>query len=88
MLQFLRKQSQSFFIRAVVIVIILVFMGFGVGTNLMNRQEAAIIFNGEEISKKKPHEIPRLGIARTFQNIELFHGMTTLDNILLGCHID
>jgi branched-chain amino acid transport system ATP-binding protein len=47
-----------------------------------------IRFNGEEISKKKPHEIPRLGIARTFQNLELFHGMSALGNILLGCHIE
>jgi branched-chain amino acid transport system ATP-binding protein len=56
--------------------------------NRICRQDSGEIrFNGEELSKKKPHEVPRLGIARTFQNIELFGGMTALDNILLGCHI-
>ena len=45
-----------------------------------------IRFNGNPISHLKPHEIAALGIARTFQNIELFANMTVLDNLLLGCH--
>jgi branched-chain amino acid transport system ATP-binding protein len=51
------------------------------------RQDSGdILFCGQELSNKKRHEVPRLGIARTFQNIELFGGMTVLDNILSGCH--
>ena len=46
-----------------------------------------IFFNDIDITKKKPHRVARLGIARTFQNIELFSHMTALDNILLGRHI-
>jgi branched-chain amino acid transport system ATP-binding protein len=55
--------------------------------NRICRQDSGdILFNGQELSHQKPHEVPRLGIARTFQNIELFEGMTVLDNILSGCH--
>ena len=55
--------------------------------NRICRQDSGdILFNGQELSHQKPHQVPRLGIARTFQNIELFEGMTVLDNILSGCH--
>jgi branched-chain amino acid transport system ATP-binding protein len=46
-----------------------------------------IIFNGREITRFRPHKVARFGISRTFQNIELFKGMTVLDNIKLGRHI-
>ncbi|MBI2902294.1 MAG: ABC transporter ATP-binding protein [Candidatus Methylomirabilis oxyfera] len=46
-----------------------------------------ILFNGKDIGPLKPHQRARLGISRTFQKIELFSGMTVLDNIRLGRHI-
>lgn len=46
-----------------------------------------IFFKDVDITKKKPHRVAKLGIARTFQNIELFSHMTALDNILLGRHM-
>ncbi len=46
-----------------------------------------IIFKGREIQRQKPDKIARLGIARTFQNIELFSHMTTMENLMLGRHI-
>ena len=45
-----------------------------------------VIFKGQEIQGKKPDIIARLGIARTFQNIELFSHMTTMENLMLGRH--
>lgn len=47
-------------------------------------QEGAITFRGEKRGQMKPHEAAKGGIARTFQNVALFKGMTTLDNIMTG----
>jgi len=43
-------------------------------------------FEGEDILKLRPHDIPLRGIARTFQNIALFSKMTVIENILVGKH--
>ncbi|NLX19616.1 MAG: ABC transporter ATP-binding protein [Desulfobulbus sp.] len=45
-----------------------------------------IIFQGQEIRGKKSHEIARMGMSRTFQNIKLFHGMTALECVMVGRH--
>ncbi len=47
----------------------------------------SIKLGGVEINWKKPSEIASLGIARTFQNIALFQGLTVLDNLMLGRHV-
>ena len=46
-----------------------------------------ITFQGKKISGMKPDEIAKQGIARTFQNIALFRGMTVLQNMMLGRHV-
>jgi branched-chain amino acid transport system ATP-binding protein len=48
--------------------------------------EGEIFFEGKPITKKRPHHIASLGIARTFQGIELFRNMSVIDNLLLGRH--
>ena len=48
--------------------------------------EGSVYFEGERISGLKPHRIARRGIARTFQNIELFASESTVDNLMLGRH--
>jgi len=50
-------------------------------------QEGNILFEGRDITPLKPYQRAKLGIARSFQKIELFKGMTVLDNIRLGRHI-
>lgn len=50
-------------------------------------QRGHIALNGRDITGLAPYRIARLGVARTFQNLALFNGMTVLDNILLGRHV-
>ena len=49
--------------------------------------EGAILFRERDIGRLKPSQIAELGIARTFQNIALFRGLTVLDNLMLGRHV-
>ena len=48
--------------------------------------EGSVTYGEQDIKNLRPDEIAELGIARTFQNIELFENMTVLDNILIGAH--
>ena len=54
---------------------------------LYRPQGGRILFEGQDITRLAPHRRAALGIARTFQKIELFTGMTVLDNIRLGRHL-
>jgi branched-chain amino acid transport system ATP-binding protein len=58
--------------------------------NCINRyytlDAGAILLKGREITRARPYAIAEMGIARTFQNIELFKNTTVLDNLLLGRH--
>ena len=47
-------------------------------------QEGEVWFQGEKRPSMRPYQVARLGIARTFQNIALFEGMSVLDNIMTG----
>jgi branched-chain amino acid transport system ATP-binding protein len=59
--------------------------------NCINRfyhqQDGCIYFEGRPVDRLKAHVIAKLGIARTFQNIELFTGMTVLDNLMAARHL-
>jgi len=50
-------------------------------------QEGEIYYEGHKITRLRPDKIARLGIARTFQNIELYSGLTTLDNLMAARHV-
>jgi len=56
-------------------------------SGLYKPNQGNIQFKGNSIENKKPDTIARMGIARTFQNIELFSHMNTMENIMLGRHI-
>ncbi|MCZ6672233.1 MAG: ABC transporter ATP-binding protein, partial [Verrucomicrobia bacterium] len=53
---------------------------------IVDPSSGRISFKDQDISLLKPHQVPELGIARTFQNIELFSGLTTVQNIMVGQH--
>jgi branched-chain amino acid transport system ATP-binding protein len=59
---------------------------FNMITGLYIPTEGSIVFDGKEITGSKPHEVVRVGIARTFQNIRLFGNMSAEDNVLVGLH--
>lgn len=50
-------------------------------------QGGQIFFRGKEITRLPPYRIAKLGISRTFQNIELYTGLSTLDNLMAARHI-
>lgn len=59
---------------------------FNLISRLYEPTRGQIIFDGADITRLKAHDIASLGIARTFQNIELFDHSTVLDNLLMGRH--
>lgn len=56
-------------------------------TGFYHPQQGRIIFNGQDITRLHTHQLVSVGIGRTFQNIELFPGMTVLANMTLARHI-
>ncbi len=59
---------------------------FNLITGLLPPTGGSIRFGGEDLAGRKPHQITRLGIARTFQNIRLFKEMSLLENVMVGMH--
>ncbi len=57
---------------------------FNAITGIYAPTSGAIVFGGSSIAGRKRHEIAKLGVARTFQNIRLFRSMTALENVLVG----
>lgn len=55
-------------------------------TGMYTPTEGKVYFRDTDITGKKPYEITKLGMARTFQNIRLFPTMTVLENVMLGVH--
>jgi branched-chain amino acid transport system ATP-binding protein len=59
---------------------------FNVITRIYKPDEGDVVFAGESLLSTPPHGVVRRGIARTFQNTEVFPTMTVLENVLLGAH--
>jgi branched-chain amino acid transport system ATP-binding protein len=59
---------------------------FNVITRLYKPDSGELEFAGKSLLRTPPHRVVRKGIARTFQNVELFRTMTVLDNVLVGAH--
>jgi branched-chain amino acid transport system ATP-binding protein len=60
---------------------------FNLISRIYDPTEGRLRFNGQDITDLPPHRIARLGIARTFQNIELFEHASVLQNLLVGRHV-
>jgi len=60
---------------------------FNVITGVFPPNGGAIALNGMSIESRKAREIARLGVSRTFQNVEVFGRMTVLENVMVGRHI-
>jgi branched-chain amino acid transport system ATP-binding protein len=60
---------------------------FNVITGIFPPNGGAIALNGKSIEGREAREIARLGVSRTFQNVELFGRMTVLENVMVGRHI-
>jgi len=59
---------------------------FNIVSGIYSRTSGSILFNGRDISGLPPDQLARLGLVRTFQNIELFGQMTVLENVMVGLH--
>src|SRR5512133_3062225 len=59
---------------------------FNVITRLYTPDEGDVVFDGESLLGSPPHRVIKRGIARTFQNVELFRSLTVLDNVRVGAH--
>lgn len=60
---------------------------FNLITGLIPPSNGQLIYQGQEITKLRPHQIAAKGIARTFQNLRLFGNLTALENVVIGLHI-
>ncbi|HZC75348.1 MAG TPA: ABC transporter ATP-binding protein [Gaiellaceae bacterium] len=59
---------------------------FNAITRLYRLDSGDVVFDGRSLKRVRPSRVIRLGIARTFQNLELFPRMTVLENVLVGAH--
>jgi branched-chain amino acid transport system ATP-binding protein len=57
---------------------------FNIMTGVYKPSAGKVVFADSSLAGNKPHQITRMGIARTFQNIRLFSNMTALDNVMVG----
>ncbi|MBE0582407.1 MAG: ABC transporter ATP-binding protein [Desulfofustis sp.] len=60
---------------------------FNLITGSLAPSSGSVLLDGRDITGRKPHQIASFGVARTFQNIKLFPGMTVLENVMIGRHI-
>jgi branched-chain amino acid transport system ATP-binding protein len=60
---------------------------FNAITRLYRLDSGDVVFDSRSLQRTRPSRVIRLGIARTFQNLELFPNMTVLENVLVGAHV-
>jgi branched-chain amino acid transport system ATP-binding protein len=60
---------------------------FNMITNIVPMSAGSIRFRGVDTGKKRPCDLARLGITRTFQNLQIFHNMYVIENVMSGAHV-
>ena len=60
---------------------------FNVASGFYKPSQGSVVFKGKDTRGLKPHKVTALGVARTFQNIRLWHELSVLDNIRLGAFL-
>lgn len=60
---------------------------FNLITGIYRPTRGDILFDGHSLVGLKPHQVAKLGIARTFQNIRLFPNLTAVENVMAGLHV-
>ncbi len=60
---------------------------FNLLTNIYRPSSGSILFKGKDITSLPPFKIARLGISRTFQNLQVFLNMNVIENVMVGCHL-
>ncbi|MFQ5435534.1 MAG: ABC transporter ATP-binding protein [Anaerolineae bacterium] len=55
------------------------------GTHRLDQGQ--IVFADQDIANLRPSQVARLGVVRTFQNLQIFANMTALENVMVGCHL-
>src|SRR5512139_513071 len=55
-------------------------------TGIYRPTQGRVVFHDRDVTEMAPHDITALGVARTFQNIRLFGGMTCLENVMVAAH--
>src|SRR5439155_18496441 len=56
-------------------------------TGIYHPTAGSIAFRGESLLGRSPDAVTKLGVARTFQNLRLFHNITVVDNLMVGPHL-
>lgn len=59
---------------------------FNIITSILAPTSGKVIFQGTDITGKKPSDIARMGVTRTFQNLQIFKNMTVVENVMVGAH--
>ncbi|HKP67314.1 MAG TPA: ABC transporter ATP-binding protein [Casimicrobiaceae bacterium] len=59
---------------------------FNVISGIQAPTSGSVLLDGEDITRSPPHERVRRGLARTFQNLQVFSGMSVLENVIVGMH--
>jgi len=59
---------------------------FNLLSGLYRPDEGRVRFAGQDLSQRPPHQIARLGLSRTFQNLQIFFNLSVLENVMVGAH--